>query len=138
MLVSKQNRNNLPIEDALFKFLEKNYSKSFSPSVNTREDEKAYFIEVDLPGVKKDDISVSIEDGNLVVSGEREMKEEVKKKDYYRMESSYGKFMESFALPENANVDAIDAKVEDGVLNVVIPKVKEEEKKENAKKIEVK
>jgi len=108
---------------------------AFTPSVNTREDEKAYYIEVDLPGVKKEDIKVDIKDNTLTISGERKFKEEVKEEDYYKIETSIGKFSRTFTLPEDADVENIDAKSENGVLDIVIPKVKKEE---SVKTIEVK
>lgn len=108
----------------------------FSPSVNTREGEYAYHIEVDLPGVKKDDIHVDIKDNVLTISGERKTQKEVKKKDYYKMESSYGKFQRSFTLPENTDIENIEANSQDGVLEVVIPKM--EKSKKETKKIKIK
>ncbi len=109
---------------------EKEVVNAFVPTVNTREDENAYVVEVDLPGVKKEDIKVNIdqEKRTLTVSGERKFKEEVKKEDYYKIESSYGKFMRTFSLPENVDAENIDAKTEDGVLHITLPKVKKEEK----------
>ncbi|MCW8820702.1 MAG: Hsp20/alpha crystallin family protein [Sulfurovum sp.] len=108
----------------------------FSPSVNTREGEHAYHVEVDLPGVKKDDINVDVKDNIVTISGERKTKKEVKEDDYYKVESSYGKFERSFTLPENVDVENIHAESQDGVLEVVIPKLSKAEKQ--AKKIEVK
>ena len=109
---------------------------SFKPSVNTREGEYAYHIEVDLPGVKKDDISVDIKDDILTISGERKTKKEVKEKDYYKMESSYGKFQRSFTLPDNIDAENIEANSKDGVLEVVIPKMERSTKE--TKKIKIK
>lgn len=108
----------------------------FTPSVNTREGEYAYHVEVDLPGVKKEDINVDLKDDVLTISGERKTKTEIKEKDYYKKESSYGKFQRSFTLPENTDIENIEANSEDGVLEVVIPKLKKEDKE--TKKIEVK
>lgn len=108
---------------------------AFTPSVNTREDEKAYYIEVDLPGVKKEDIKVDIKDNALTISGERKFKEEIKEEDYYKIETSIGKFSRTFTLPEDADIENIDAKNENGVLDIVIPKMKKEE---SVKTIEVK
>ena len=108
----------------------------FSPSVNTREGEYAYHVEIDLPGVKKEDISVDLKDDVLTISGERKTKSEVKEKDYYKKECSYGKFHRSFTLPENTDIENIEANSEDGVLEIVIPKLKKEDKE--TKKIEVK
>ncbi len=109
---------------------------SFVPSVNTREDEKAYYIEVDIPGVKKEDIHLDVKDNILTVSGERKIKKEVKKEDYYKVESSFGKFERSFTLPDDVDIDKIEAKTEDGVLNITLPKKVEE--KQESKKIEIK
>lgn len=108
----------------------------FKPSVNTREGEYAYHIEVDLPGVKKDDINVDVKNDVLTISGQRKTKKEVKEKDYYKMESSYGKFQRSFTLPENTDTENIEANSKDGVLEVVIPKM--ERSKKETKKIKVK
>jgi len=96
----------------------------FIPAINTREEDNAYVIEVDLPGVDKKDIDIDIKDNTLVISGERKMKEESKEDDYYKVESVYGTFERSFTLPEDADVDKIDAKSVDGVLEVTIPKKK--------------
>ena len=109
---------------------------AFTPSVNTREGEYAYHVEVDLPGVKKDDIHVDLKDNVLTISGERKTKKEVKEKDYYKKESSYGKFQRSFTLPENTDAENIEANSKDGVLEVVIPKMKKSKKE--TKKIKIK
>jgi HSP20 family protein len=107
----------------------------FSPVVNTREGEFAYHIEVDLPGVEKEDIKVDVKDNVLSISGERKHKEEVKKDDYYKLESSYGKFERSFTLPKGVDAENIQAASEKGVLEVTIPKIKTEV--ENVQKITV-
>ncbi len=108
---------------------------AFVPSVNTREGEFAYHIEVDLPGVKKEDIKVDVKDNALTISGERKFKNETKEDDYYKIESSYGKFSRTFTLPDDADIENIEASSTDGVLEVVIPKLKKED---NTKTIEVK
>lgn len=108
----------------------------FTPSVNTREGEYAYHVEVDLPGVKKDDIHIDLKDNVLTISGERKTKKEVKEKDYYKKESSYGKFQRSFTLPENTDTENIEANSKDGVLEVVIPKL--ERSKKESKRIKIK
>lgn len=106
----------------------------FSPAVNTREDDKAYYIHADLPGVDKKDIHIDLKDNMLTLSGERKHKEEIKEKDYYKLESFYGKFQRSFTLPDDADGNSIDAKTENGVLNITISKTAPKE----TKKIEVK
>ncbi|RXJ84590.1 Hsp20/alpha crystallin family protein [Arcobacter sp. CECT 8985] len=101
----------------------------FVPMVNTREGEFAYHIDVDLPGVKKENIKVDIHKDVLTISGERKTKEEIKEEDYYKVETSFGKFSRGFNLPENADIENIDANYEDGVLEIVVPKLAEEKHK---------
>ena len=108
----------------------------FTPDVNTREGEDAYYIDVDLPGVKKEDVEISVDKNLLTIKGKRETKEEVKEEDYYRIESRYGTFSRSFTLPEKVDVEKIEAKSEDGVLEIIIPKLKV--LKDSTKKIEIK
>jgi HSP20 family protein len=108
----------------------------FVPAVNTREGEYAYHIEVDLPGIKKEDVDISVEGNVLTISGERKVKDEVKEDDYYKVESRYGKFSRSFTLPEKVDVEDIHAESGDGVLEIIVPKLKEVEVK--PKKIKIK
>jgi HSP20 family protein len=108
----------------------------FIPAVNTREADDAYYIEVDLPGVKKEDISINVDDNVLTISGERKIEEERKDEEFYRVESVYGKFERSFTLPEDVDADKIEAEVKDGVLTIRIPKAQVVEKA--PKKIEIK
>lgn len=109
----------------------------FSPRINTREGEFAYHIEVDLPGVKKEDVNLQIEDGVLVVSGERKVKNEIKEENYYKIESSFGSFSRSFQLPEEADIENVHAESVDGVLEIVVPKL-ESSRVEKVKKIDIK
>ncbi|MEW5831521.1 MAG: Hsp20/alpha crystallin family protein [Campylobacterota bacterium] len=114
----------------------KDFFASFTPSVNTREGKYAYHIDVDLPGVKKEDISVKVENNVLTLKGERKTKEEVKKEDYYKMESSFGSFTRSFTVPENVDAENIHAENKDGVLEITLPK--KEGKNKSAKEIKIK
>ncbi len=114
-----------------------NFRSDFLPAINTREGEYAYHIEVDLPGMKKEDINIQVEDNTLVISGERKMKEEMKEENYYKVESSFGSFSRSFSLPEEADVENIHAESTDGVLEVIVPKL-ESAKVEKVKKISIK
>jgi len=107
----------------------------FVPKVNTREDENAYYIEVELPGVKKEDVEIKVDGNILTVSGERKVKEEVKEEDYYKIESSYGTFSRSFTLPEKVDVSNIKAEAQDGIIEITIPKLNIET---GSKKIEIK
>jgi HSP20 family protein len=145
MLVTKYNpyneaRRGFDLFNTLMQTLdpvrEESVISSFIPNVNTREGEYAYHVELDLPGIKKEDIEITTEDNVLTISGERKMKEEVKEDDYYKVESAYGKFSRSFTLPEKIDVENIHAESKDGVLEVIIPKLSKEENK--PKKIEIK
>ena len=108
----------------------------FVPAINTREGEYAYHVEVDLPGVNKDDIEIKVEDNTLIISGERKVKEEIKEENYYKVESRFGSFTRSFALPEEADIENIHAESTDGVLEVVVPKL-ESAKIDKVKKIAI-
>ena len=109
---------------------------AFIPTVNTREADDAYYIEVDLPGVKKEDIDINVDENTLTISGIRKLTEEKKEEEFYKVESMYGKFERSFSLPEDADSENIEAKSENGVLEIKIPKVQKVEK--TPKKIEIK
>ena len=124
------------MNEAFSSGLSKDVLSNFSPSVNTRNGEFAYHIDVDLPGVKKEDISVKVENNILTIKGERKTKKEVKKEDYYKMESSFGSFTRSFTLPQSVDAENIHAESKDGVLEVVLPK--KDVKSESAKQIKVK
>ncbi|WP_080903316.1 Hsp20/alpha crystallin family protein [Parabacteroides sp. Marseille-P3160] len=116
-----------------------------APAINVVEAKDEYRVELAAPGMKKDDFNIRIdEDNNLVVSMEKkENKEEKSNEDekearYLRREFSYSKFEQTMILPDNVDKEKIEAKVEDGVLSVHLPKLKEEEIKKNVKMIEVK
>ena len=93
------------------------------PTVDVSETEGAYHIHAELPGVKKEDIKVSVHDGVLMLSGHRESKHEENDKKVHRIERSYGSFSRSFSLPENVSAEQVEANFQDGVLEVDIPKV---------------
>lgn len=112
-----------------------------APAVNVKEDNKQYVMEVAVPGLKKEQVNMSIDkDGYLTLSIENknEQKDENKKEHYLRREFSYTSYRQSYALPDNVDADKIEANVADGVLKVVLPKVEKKEKKEDVKHIEVK
>ena len=112
-----------------------------APAVNVKEDNKQYVMEVAVPGLKKEQVNMSIDkDGYLTLSIENknEQKDENKKEHYLRREFSYTSYRQSYALPDNVNADKIEANVADGVLKVVLPQVEKKEEKEDVKHIEVK
>ena len=100
------------------------------PNADVYETEDAYVFEFELPGFKKDDVKVKVEDNVLTVSSEvKEEKKEEKDKNYHIVERRYGAFKRQFSLPENVDVEKIDAKFENGVLKLKVQKKEEEKKK---------
>jgi HSP20 family protein len=102
------------------------FSSMMTPSfkVDISEDDNAIFIDADMPGIKKEDIKVSMADDVLSISAERVQSEEEKKKGYHRVERSWGCLNRSFTVGENVDTENIEAKYDNGVLCVVVPKVK--------------
>ncbi len=91
--------------------------------VDISEDDKAIYIEADLPGVKKEDLKVTIEDNLLTIRAERRAETTENKKNFYRTERVFGSLTRSFTLGENVNAEAIEAHFADGVLKLTLPKV---------------
>jgi HSP20 family protein len=116
--------------DAVF-----NTHRGFHPTVDVQEDEKYVTIEAEIPGVKKEDINVSINDENILVlkgTKNREAKSEDEKDGatFLRVERSFGEFTRSFVLPDNINTEKIDAEFKDGLLRVKLEKKEPEKPKE--------
>lgn len=112
-----------------------------APAINVIETEKAYKVELAAPGMTKEDFNVRIdEENNLVISMEKKTENKEEKKDgrYLRREFSYSKFQQTMILPENVDKDHISAQVENGVLNIELPKLSKEEVKKPDRTIEVK
>lgn len=95
---------------------------SWSPSVDITENKENFTLLADIPGVKPDDIEVSMDNGVLTVKGERRTEDKTEKDDYKRVERQYGMFYRRFTLPDTANADKIEAHSEHGVLKITIPK----------------
>ena len=104
--------------------------------VDISEDDAAIFIEADMPGVKKEDIKVSIEDNVLSISAERSQNEEEKSKGFHRIERTWGSLSRSFTVGENVDGDNIEATYDNGVLKIKVPKI--EPKPKTGKEITVK
>jgi len=93
------------------------------PRVDISDTDKEYVVEADLPGVKEGDLDISVsKDGLLIIKGKRESFDEQKKRNYYRMERSYGSFERVIALPDNCDSNKVDASFQNGILSVKIPK----------------
>jgi HSP20 family protein len=112
-----------------------------APAINVIETEKEYKVEVAAPGMTKEDFNIHInEENDLVISMEKkaENTEEKKEGRYLRREFSYTKFQQTLILPDDVDKNKIDAKVNDGVLKIELPKVAPEEKPKTSRQIEVK
>lgn len=113
----------------------KEFNKQFPP-VNITESAKEYKIELAIPGFDKEDVKVHVENEMLTISAEKKEEKNVKNERYTRKEFSYGSFNRSFQLPKAANGDNVKAKIENGILNLVVAK-KEEALKQAKKEIKV-
>jgi len=99
---------------------------SFVPKVDVIENEKDYEIQVAIPGIDKENIKIDLNDNYLTISGERKVGKEKDEKNFHSIETQYGTFSRSFSLPENADASKINAKYENGILEIKI--VKDEKK----------
>ena len=102
--------------------------------LSSQSTDKEYLIKAELPEIKKEDVKVTVENGLLTISGQRKLEKEEKGRKYHRVERSYGSFVRSFTLPDNADGNKVNAEFKEGVLKVHVGK------SENArpKQIEVK
>jgi|SRR6185437_2772799 len=108
--------------------------RKYLPSADIAEDEKAYYLNIVLPGINKEDIKVETAEGKLTVKAERKFSKEEGKK-YRTVESPYGVYARSFHLPEDVNVQTIEATYTNGILHLVLQK---DEKKTQKATIEIK
>jgi HSP20 family protein len=106
----------------------------WSPLVDIAEDDHEYCIRAELPGVQKEDVKVTVENGVLSIAGERKYEKEEKNRKYHRVERAYGSFERSFSVPDDADASKVKAEFKDGVLNVHLAK----DEKTRPKAIEVK
>ncbi len=104
--------------DEFFNEAVSNRKHSFVPRIDVSETEKQYEIEVQLPGMKREDITVQLEDGRLNISGERKLENETEGKTFHKVESSYGSFTRAFQLPDNIDQESVKATYENGILTI--------------------
>lgn len=110
---------------------DENFVTSYwTPAVDIAEQENEYIVKMELPGVNKDDVKLSLESNILTIKGEKKQEKEEKDKNLHRLERSYGSFQRSFALPTTVKSDKIDAVFKDGVLSISLPKAEEEKPKQ--------
>jgi HSP20 family protein len=94
----------------------------WTPRVDIAETETEFHIHAEIPDVKKDDVSVTVDNRVLTIRGERKQEKEEKGKKFHRVERHYGSFARSFTLPDNVDESKINATFKDGVLNITIAK----------------
>lgn len=97
----------------------------WAPALDVREDKDNYIFRTELPGLKREDIEVSLQDGALVISGERKLEKVEEGVEVHRQERYYGKFQRALTLPEPVAADKVQAEYKDGVLTVTLPKSEE-------------
>ena len=106
------------------------------PFVDIFEADGDVVLKAELPGMKKEDIEVTLTDTDITISGEKKKEEEVKKKDYYKYERSYGSFCRTFSLPAEVQANKVKSTFKDGVLEVRMPKSEKAKSKEVKVKVE--
>ena len=106
----------------------------WTPAVDVAEHDNEYLVKVELPGVSKDDVTITMQENILTIRGEKKDGKESKGTNYHSVERSYGSFQRSFTLPTTVKTDKIDAAFKDGILTITMPKAEEAK----AKQIEVK
>jgi HSP20 family protein len=102
---------------------------AWSPAVDILESEDAYILRAELPGVEFKDLDLQVQDNMLVLKGDRKFDRETKRENYHRVERTYGSFYRSFTLPSTVDQSKIKAKLKDGVLEVVLPKMEQNRSK---------
>ena len=96
--------------------------ENWFPRIDVSEEPQHYSIEADLPGIRKEDVQLSFNDGILTIEGERKVESETKDKNYHCVERSYGKFVRSINIGTSVDASGIKANYKDGVLKVIVPK----------------
>jgi HSP20 family protein len=96
--------------------------RGWMPALDVFEKEDRFIVKAELPGIKDEDIDVSVVGDTLSIRGEKKTETEIKDEDYYRCERSYGSFYRSIPIPSNVDADKIEASFEDGILEVALPK----------------
>lgn len=106
------------------------FSRSdWAPAVDIKETPEAFTVEAELPGMSKDDVKVTVQDGVLTIQGERKHEEETDDKKHHRIERIYGSFLRRFTLPDNVDENSVKANFKDGLLTLNIQKAEPKEPK---------
>jgi len=112
------------------------FNENFNPRIDIHEDEENINVTAEIPGVKKENLKITLQDNILTIEGEKKKEEEKKEKNFYRTERVFGNFKRCFTLPVEVDSDKVEAKFENGTLNIRIKKL--EQKAKNEKIIELK
>jgi len=131
-------RDVLAIQDEVSRVFDESFGRGFgwdgavslSPVVDIEEQPERYVVRAELPGMKLEDIKITVKDNQLVIRGEKRKEEEKKDSTYHRVERAYGQFQRAFTLSHAVQSDKIDAIYRDGVLEVSIPKAEEAKPRE--------
>ncbi len=102
----------------------------WTPAVDIAEQDNDYVVKVELPGMSKDDVKITLESNILTIRGEKKQEKDLKEENYHRIERSYGSFQRSFTLPTTVKSDKIDASYRDGILSITLPKMEEAKPKQ--------
>ena len=110
-------------------------SRGVYPLLDIKEDKEKYTIDVEIPGIEKNDLKISVKKDNLIIQGEKKETKKKEEESYLRVERSYGNFMRSVKLPTEINQEQITAKYNNGVIKIILPKTKKDKTKEVQVKI---
>lgn len=126
--ISQMQREMNRLFDAFFRggqFDDGSYGTFLAPSVDILEQDHAYIVEAELPGLTKDDVKISIEGNVLTIRGEKKQEATNEGRYYHRSERTYGSFTRSFTLPSSVKIDKIEANYKNGILTINLPKAEE-------------
>jgi HSP20 family protein len=126
------------LDDRFDRLIERAFGRDrqapWMPAMDVYETDEKVVVTVELPGITAEDVEVSVEDSTLTVSGKREFASEVTEESYHRIERRYGSFSRAVTLPPQVDAGMVDARFDDGVLSIEVPKVE----KAKPKKIQIK
>ena len=140
-------RNVAALQDRINRIFDESFSRTadldddismsaWKPLVDIYETDESIILKAELPGIKKDDVSVEVKDNVLTLKGVRTEEKEIKEKNYYRKERAFGTFSRAFNLQHRIQPDKIKARFKDGILKIEIPKPEEEKPKQITVKVE--
>lgn len=100
-------------------------NRTWMPPVDVRETDEALTLFVELPGIKSEDVDITVENRTLTIRGERKFEKDVERENFHRIERAYGAFARTFTLPTNVRTEDVEANFADGVLTLALPKAEE-------------